>query len=138
MQEPIFQPFIEGQEWSVSLYRSFEGRLKGYMARQRNYVVNGESQVTTTVHYPALEHLCQQMADLLKINGHAVFQILEDVQGNFHVIECNPRFGGASTASLAVGLDSFFGILLNVRPELARLSFYASQGRNQASALCNG
>lgn len=107
LKQPLFQPFIEGQEWSVDLYRSFEGKVKGCVARQRNYIVNGESQVTTTVHYPALEHLCQKMADVLKIQGHAIFQLIEDKKGNFHVIECNPRFGGASTASLAVGLDSF-------------------------------
>lgn len=108
MKDPIFQPYIKGLEWSVDVYRSLEGRVKGCVARQRNYVVNGESQVTTTVHYPALEHLCQDMADKLKIRGHAVFQLIENGDGNFHVIECNPRFGGASTASIAVGLDSFF------------------------------
>lgn len=108
LKQPIFQPYVKGQEWSVDLYRSFEGKVKGCVARQRNYVVNGESQVTTTVHCAALEKLCQEMADALQIQGHAVFQVMEDAQGNFHVIECNPRFGGASTASLAVGLDSFY------------------------------
>ncbi len=111
LKEPIFQPFINGIEWSVDVYRSFEGRVKGCVARQRNYVVNGESQVTTTVHYPALEHLCQEMADKLNIQGHAIFQLIENGNGHFHVIECNPRFGGASTASIAVGLDSFFWFL---------------------------
>ncbi len=108
MKEPIFQPYIKGQEWSVDVYRSFEGRVKGCVARQRNYVVGGESQVTTTVQFPALERLCQEMADNLNLHGHAIFQLIEDERGEFHVIECNPRFGGASTASLAVGLDSFF------------------------------
>jgi carbamoyl-phosphate synthase large subunit len=108
LKEPIFQPYIKGQEWSVDLYRSFEGRVKGCVARQRNYIVNGEAQVTTTVHYPALEYLCQEMAEKLKIYGHAVFQLIENGNGNFHVVECNPRFGGASTASIAVGLDSFY------------------------------
>lgn len=106
--DPIFQPFIEGQEWSVDLYRSFSGEVKGCIARQRNVVVDGESQVTTTVNYPALENLCAEMAHALDLNGHVIFQVLEDEQGRFHVIECNPRFGGASTASIAAGLDSFF------------------------------
>ncbi|CUI16637.1 NAD dependent epimerase/dehydratase family protein [Candidatus Protochlamydia naegleriophila] len=108
LKEAIFQSFIEGKEWSVDVYRSKEGRVKGCVARLRDYVVGGESQVTTTVSYPALEHLCQDMADRLNVYGHVIFQIIEDDQGLFHVIECNPRFGGASTASLAAGLDSFF------------------------------
>ena len=41
-----------------------------------------------------------------------MIQVIEDEEGSFHVIECNPRFGGASTASLAVGLDSFYWFLL--------------------------
>lgn len=108
LQEPIFQPYIEGREWSIDLYRSFKGIVKGVVARHRNTIVGGESQVTTTVKNPRLEQLCQQMADKLNIHGHAVFQAIEDSQGGFHIIECNPRFGGASTASIGVGLDSFF------------------------------
>jgi carbamoyl-phosphate synthase large subunit len=108
LKEPIFQPYIQGQEWSVDVYCSFEGHVKGCVARQRNTIVNGESQVTTTVHYPKLEHLCQAMAEKLNIRGPAVFQVIENENGNFHVIECNPRFGGASTASIAVGWDAFF------------------------------
>lgn len=108
LQEPIYQPYIEGREWSVDCYRTREGRVKGCVARLRNYVQGGESQVTTTAANPELEHLCQKMADHLGLYGHAIFQLIEDDQGAFHVIECNPRFGGASTASIAAGLDTFF------------------------------
>lgn len=112
LKEPVFQPFIAGQEWSVDLYRTSDGIVKGCVARQRNFIVEGESQITTTQRYPALESLCQKIADHLKIYGHAIFQVIVDKKGSFHVVECNPRFGGASTASLAVGLDSFFWFLV--------------------------
>lgn len=108
LEDPIFQPWIEGIEWSVDLYRSLEGTVKGVVCRRRNEIADGESQVTTTASYPALEHLCSSVADLLGIYGPAVFQVLVDLNGCFHLIECNPRFGGASTASLSVGLESFF------------------------------
>lgn len=111
LKDPIFQPFIKGKEWSVDVYRSFTGKVMGCVARERNLVISGESQITTTKQYPALEKLCGKMADHLNLHGHAVFQVIETEQGNFHVIECNPRFGGASTASLAVGLDSFYWFL---------------------------
>ncbi len=108
LKQPIFQPYIEGQEWSIDLFRTLDGHVKGCVARKRDFIVGGESQVTTTARHPALEQLCHTLADKLDIHGHAVFQVIEDAQGGFHVVECNPRFGGASTASLAVGLDSFF------------------------------
>jgi carbamoyl-phosphate synthase large subunit len=112
LEHPIFQPFIKGVEWSVDVYRSRHGKVMGCVARQRNVVVQGESQVTTTAVYPALENLGEKAADALNLYGHAVLQIIEDEEGRFHIIECNPRFGGASTASVAVGLDSFYWFLL--------------------------
>jgi len=59
------------------------------------------------VREPKLEKLCQRMAEQLGLRGHAIFQVVRDRQNDFHVIECNARFGGASVASLAAGLDSF-------------------------------
>lgn len=112
LSQPIFQPYIQGQEWSIDLYRTRKGHIKGVVTRQRNVVAGGESQVTTTTAFPPLEQLCRRLADHLALYGHAVFQVIEDANGDFHVIECNPRFGGASTASLAVGLDSFVWFLM--------------------------
>jgi carbamoyl-phosphate synthase large subunit len=123
LNQPIFQPYIQGKEWSVDLYRTKDKQILGAVARERNLIVQGESQITTTRSYPQLEALCFQIADQIDLYGHAVFQVLVDPQGHFHVIECNLRFGGASTASLAVGLDSFFwffaeslGLNLNIHP----------------------
>ena len=107
MKEPIFQPYIEGKEFSIDLYLTRKGKIQGCIARERNVVVNGESQVTTTVSYPALEKLGSEVAHALSLNGHVLVQVIEDSKGDFHIVECNPRFGGASTASLAVGLNSF-------------------------------
>jgi carbamoyl-phosphate synthase large subunit len=108
LAHPIFQPYIQGVEWSVDVYRSFQGEMIGSVARERNVVMNGESQITTTSRYPLLENMCQEIADLLEIEGHAVFQVIESKKGKFHIVECHPRFGGTSTASVAVGLDSFY------------------------------
>lgn len=112
LENPVFQPYIAGIEWSVDLYVSLQGKVMGCVARQRNTVIGGESQITTTAHYPSLEMLCSTVAQRLDIRGHAVLQVIEDTSGQFRIIECNPRFGGASTASIAVGLDSFYWFLL--------------------------
>lgn len=110
---PLFQPYIEGDEYSIDLYVDRQGNIKGPVVRKREYVVNGESQITSSLKYPRLEQLCIEMASTLKLYGHAVFQIICDKdQDNLHVIECNPRFGGASTLSLAMGLHSFEWFLL--------------------------
>lgn len=125
---PIFQPYIEGKEWSIDLYRSREGEVKGCIVRSRDKVVGGESQITTTVSHSYLEELCRDLACVLGVYGHAVIQVIEDSTGYFHVVECNPRFGGASTASIAVGLDSFYWFILeSLGNSLERIPFYRSK-----------
>jgi len=115
LQEPVFQPYIEGREWSVDLYRTRSKKVKGVVARRRERVLFGESQVTTTAKKPELEALCEELAGRLDLYGHAVFQAIEDAEGKFHFVECNPRFGGASTASIAAGLESFYWFFLESR-----------------------
>ena len=38
-------------------------------------------------------------------------QIILDSNNNINIIECNSRFGGASTLSIEAGLDSFYWFL---------------------------
>lgn len=112
LKNPIFQPYIVGTEWSVDLYRTQKGDVKGVVARKRDLIQEGESKITTTALFPELEKMCTDIANLLDIKGHAIFQVIESEDGRFWVVECNVRFGGASTASLAVGLDSYYWFLL--------------------------
>jgi predicted ATP-grasp superfamily ATP-dependent carboligase/RimJ/RimL family protein N-acetyltransferase len=117
LQSPIFQPYIPGKEYSIDIYRSLEKKVHGIVVRERNLVVDGESQITTTVHNTELEMLAEKTCDLLNIYGSAVIQIIVGVDGKPYILECNPRFGGASSASISAGLDSFYWFLLECNGE---------------------
>ncbi len=108
MECPIFQPYIEGREYSIDLYVGRQGQLHGVVARTRDLVEHGESQVTTTLHAEKLEALAARFASCIELYGPAVLQVIVGSDGEEHIVECNPRFGGASTASYAVGLESFY------------------------------
>ncbi len=112
LQQPVFQPFIEGHEYSVDVYVSRKGTVMGAVARRRDYVANGEAQITTTEKFPKLEQLSADLVRVLKLEGHAVIQVIVDDRGDFHIVECNCRFGGASTLSIAMGLDSFYWLFI--------------------------
>ena len=112
LKSPIFQPFIPGKEMSVDLYVDVTGKTKGAVVRARELVVNGESQITYTMRNQRLEELCSDIAESLELYGHVVFQAIIDETDRLNIIECNPRFGGASTLSLGVGLDSFYWFFL--------------------------
>ncbi len=105
--DPVFQPFVKGLEYSIDLYRSRSRQVWGCVVRSRDLVISGESQVSTVVRHLRLEKLCRRAAEILDLRGHAVFQAIEDRQRELHLIECNPRFGGASTLAVAAGLNSF-------------------------------
>ena len=56
--------------------------------------------------------MCASFARDFNLFGHAVMQVLVDHRGQYHIIECNTRFGGASTTSISAGLDSFYWFIL--------------------------
>lgn len=102
---PVFQPYVEGREFSVDCYLTQESKLHGMVCRWRNRVKNGESEVTTTFRNKAAEEEIGRILESSGLVGPAVLQAIDGPDG-IHVIELNPRFGGASSASIAVGLDS--------------------------------
>lgn len=107
LEHPIYQPFIKGEEYSIDLYVDLAGKVKGVIPRKRVLVIDGESQVTRTVMNESLIQLGKRFLQYFSFYGHIVLQVLVDADGKIHIIECNPRFGGASTLSIASGLDSF-------------------------------
>lgn len=112
LREPIFQPQVAGQEFSIDVYLEQSGKTKGALVRSRDLIVDGEAKISTTVQNTQLELTCSQLAEQLKLTGHVVFQGIIDQQMQFRLIECNCRFGGASTLSVAAGLDSFYWFML--------------------------
>ena len=117
LKNPIFQPVIKGKEFTIDVYANKQCEVKGIITRSRDKIVNGESQVTTIVQKPKLEKLCTDLIETFKLSGHLNVQALEINDNEFVIIECNPRFGGASTLSIEAGLDSFYWFLLEISNE---------------------
>ena len=81
-ENPVCQPYIEGPEFSVDLYISQNTTPKGCVVRTRDVVIHGESQVTTTTERPDIEKTCLEAAAAIGLTGHALFQIIEDKNGD--------------------------------------------------------
>lgn len=106
LEQPIFQPFIKGQEYSVDLYLDRSGKPLGIIPRSRDLIIDGEAQISTTVRNAELENICLTLAQRINLTGHLVIQAIIDLEQRVHILECNCRFGGASSLSIAAGLDS--------------------------------
>jgi carbamoyl-phosphate synthase large subunit len=121
LQEPIFQPFIEGKEYSIDCYVDKNMACRGVVVRSRDVVVNGESQVSTIVHDRELAQRAAEFVTCHGIQGHSVLQVFKNENGSF-LIECNARFGGASTLSEYAGLKSFLWFLQEANGEDFRVT----------------
>lgn len=115
LQDPIYQPFVAGDEISIDAWIDREHRPKGVVLRRRDEVVDGESRVTTTFRDSAIEQTAAGLLAALRLRGPVVLQAIVGGKGGIQFIECNSRFGGASTLSLAAGLDSLTWSLLEGR-----------------------
>lgn len=112
LEDPIYQPFVKGKEISIDAWMYSNHVVKGLVMRTRDLIVNGESQVTTTFFDPKIQAEAIRVLEHLKLCSHVVLQALLDRANNVRIIECNPRFGGASTISITAGLDSLYWSLL--------------------------
>jgi carbamoyl-phosphate synthase large subunit len=108
LAEPVFQPHVRGTEVSVDAWLDQGHRVKGLVLRTRDLVVDGESVVTTTFRDQALEAVCRRALESLPLRGPVVLQLMLDAVRRPHLIELNARFGGASTAGIAAGLDVWY------------------------------
>jgi len=112
LENAIFQPLVDGIEISIDAFLNQESKVKGVVLRTRDSVVQGESQVTTTFQNKGIQSKVIEILESLNLHGPVVMQAILDADNQLHVIECNPRFGGASTTSIAAGLDVWYWAIL--------------------------
>ena len=70
-------------------------------------MVNGESQVTYTLPDCPFEDVFTDILEALKLTGPVVLQAIIS-ENTAWIIECNSRFGGASTLGIQAGVDSLY------------------------------
>lgn len=111
--QPIFQPQIKGREFSAETWIDQEGQCHGVVLRWRIKVVKGESHETITFsNHGWSRKIIQTLSMIQGLKGHVLAQVIVDAEENLHLVEINPRLGGASPLSIAAGLDSIKWSLL--------------------------
>ncbi len=106
LRQPIFQPHVDGREFSAEVWLDSSSRPRGAALRWRDKVIDGESHLTTTFRHTARETLVLDAVRALRLTGHALAQVIVDENDQLHFVEINARLGGASPLSLHLGLHS--------------------------------
>lgn len=107
LHDPIFQKQVEGKEFSAETWIDKLGKPNGIVLRWRQLVVNGESHESTTFENKDwADKLYDIFTKLVGLKGHVLAQVMVDTDEQLHLIEINPRLGGASPLAIAAGLHS--------------------------------
>ena len=125
----MFQPYIEGTEISIDAWFSKDFKLVGFNMRKRELIENGESKVTSNFKNKRIEKKFEYFFSHLKFRGPVIAQAIMN-KNNLFIIECNPRFGGASTASIYTGLDIFYWSILEIlEPKTKQIKYNSVKKR---------
>ena len=103
----MYQPFIEGTEFTIDLYLDRKGQLHDWVARRRVEVRAGEVSKAETCRDHDLADAVQALAPHLQhCQGPLTLQVIREADtGMIWYIEINPRFGGGFPLAFANGMD---------------------------------
>ena len=102
----IVQPMIKGNVVTVDVVRSPEqGTCAAICRRELLRTPNGAGTSVLVFKNRQLEERCRAIAGLLGIRGCVNMEFIEDRDGVYHMLECNPRFSGGVEFSCLAGYD---------------------------------
>lgn len=102
----IVQPYIAGRIITVDIVRQKNGEKTIAIPREELLrSLNGLGMSVKVFTDEKLETQCTKLADELDINGCVNFEFIKDEEGEYHFIECNPRFSGGLKFSCLWGYN---------------------------------
>ena len=102
----IVQPYIEGPRIVVEIVRQKNPHKVVAMTRRELISTPHGCSLTVLVYQDReLEESARQLADALDVIGDVNFEYILDKNGNYHFIECNPRFSAGCEFSCMGGYD---------------------------------
>ena len=103
----VIQPFVDGEEYTVDVFCSFDGSPVYITPRKRIAVRAGEVLKTEIACDKKIIGECKKIIEKFKPVGAITVQLIKDkkTDENYY-IEINPRYGGGAPHSIMAGADS--------------------------------
>ncbi len=106
LKDYIIQPYIEGPVITVDVIRSpINGNTVAIPRRELLRTLNGAGTSVYVFHDKSLEKACIKLANALNIIGCVNFEWIQNTDGEYYFLECNPRFSGGVKFSCIAGYD---------------------------------
>ena len=113
-EEMIIQPLVSGTEFGVDAYVDFHShKLVSIFCKEKLRMRAGETEKSISVMNASITKLVKKVIDELKPSGPVDMDIFES-NGEYRVLEVNPRFGGGYPHAHLCGIHFPDFIGLNV------------------------
>lgn len=100
----LIQEVIDGQEYGVDIMNDFDGKNRGVSVKKKLSMRAGETDKAMTVDKPEIVAIAKKIAKELRHIGNLDVDIFEK-NGEYYVLELNPRFGGGFPFSFEAGAN---------------------------------
>ncbi|HWY38648.1 MAG TPA: ATP-grasp domain-containing protein [Bacteroidia bacterium] len=116
---PVVQQFVTGDGYGFFAYYENGKCLQKFMHKRiREYPVTGGASVCAESFYDKqLEEAGKKMLDLVKWNGVAMVEFKKHSDGEYKLMEINPKFWGSLELALAAGVDFPYCLVQQQRGE---------------------
>ena len=102
--ELLVSEYLPGDEYSVDCLAK-NGKPVLVVPRSRKRIINGISVEGEFVKNEEIIRYCYQIIEELKLHGNIGIQVKQAVNGQFLILEINPRVQGTISAALGAGVN---------------------------------
>jgi carbamoyl-phosphate synthase large subunit len=95
---------LPGEEFTVDTIVQ-QGKPKLILPRIRTKMNGGISVQGTFIKHDAIIDYCTQIIQSLNLSGPIGLQVKANVEGEYRILEINPRIQGTSVAALGIGIN---------------------------------
>lgn len=125
----LIQEVIKGPEYGLDIVNDLKGEYRGVSVKQKLAMRSGETDKAITVDNAKIRELGAAIGIALKHIGNLDCDVLER-DGEFYVLELNPRFGGGYPFSHEAGVNTPMAIVAWAQGEdVSNEIFFPEYGR---------
>lgn len=114
----LIQELLPGEEYSVDVYIQSNGMPLASVPRFRMKIDSGIAVAAQTKIIPELSQMALEVAKKINIRYVANIQFKQNRQGEFKLLEINPRFPGTLPLTSAAGIDIPKLLIQNIQGKL--------------------
>lgn len=101
----MIQEKLTGAEFGLDIMNDLEGNNAGVSVKQKLAMRAGETDKAVTLDLPEVREMGRKIGQALKHIGNLDVDIMQRANGDYCVLELNPRFGGGYPFSYEAGVN---------------------------------